>query len=805
MYNLLNDFEELKQLVIDDKNDSGPGASTRNRYPIRFVLLDDFVQCGKLVAFLQSEVRTVVRSVADWVDHKYPDLMVTYTNLASRIQETVHLGQDQVIAPFSELARFYDNVEHKTFEVLIKTIKAIEATPEAVARHQRVYIPIVGLEGKMECFAKDSQCSIWRLKTESPHDFYRLILTNGTTYDVRGLDERYNVVHNISQWLSVWQYPDHLIKPDMICCSPSIFANAVFAQPDNAFAFVKCDNAYDFLVKGLKLDFMGIDFVPDELDDWNCLAAQIELDPHFNFGKYVEAYFNVNGLDNYKVFIKQWLDNQGKHERWLLARYYLAKTKEGDYLRKLLLMAKSFSGNDFIEQLALDMPAGEDDIKVRDWCLKEAVKKHVTLRDEAQGEVLDRLVKTADKYNATSALKYFTGVTDREKELAIFWLGKGKIQKEQIKPFFPDLFCYLSDEAKIDCNVPQWFNDYFAAYKEAKVRNVYTDGVKSLIADINASDVAFDKWYQTLSTTRTLLLVRKDIDVFYWIDGLGTDWITLVDEIVKEHNQNGIFLTEVMIARALLPTVTGVNKPDLQKLTPDGTELEKSGDLDALAHQSTNVWPKVIVEEIQKVRDIVERILDKYNGKKIAIISDHGLTYLSQLCGGLNLTGVKSDHHGRVAVKNDGRWTADHNYVILDDGKTACALNHASLCGKVPKGQGTHGGCTPEEVLVPIFVISGQNSVITWTAHLLSHELSGANPRLKVSFKNLPDDGAPFVVYNNRSYQLHRVAGGDVFESAPLQLDSAVSKVTVSVGRDSVEFDLNIRSGATENDLFAGF
>ena len=35
-------FEELKALVEEDKNINGLGAATANRYPIRFVLFDNF-------------------------------------------------------------------------------------------------------------------------------------------------------------------------------------------------------------------------------------------------------------------------------------------------------------------------------------------------------------------------------------------------------------------------------------------------------------------------------------------------------------------------------------------------------------------------------------------------------------------------------------------------------------------------------------------------------------------------------------------------------------------------------------------
>ena len=753
MYKELTNFDDLIQLVRDDKESRGVNATTLNRYPLRFVLFDDFKQCSEFVDFVQYEVGAVVQSVDKWMDQSYPDVMLTYTQLAEHIKNYIResKGADCMIAPFSELARFYDNEENKTFEALLKTIKAIEALPEALEKCQRVYIPIVGLEGKMEPFSKDSQIVIWRLKTPEQHFTYRLILTDGETYNVKGLENKYTVVNNIIEWLSVWKDAERQTNQNIICTSGSVFANARYARPDNAFTFVICNDAFEFLTKGLKLKFGGIEYKKEEEDYWEVLASHIDI----------------------------------------------------YYIRKILLETKYLVGNDFIEQMAMNFTSSLDEIRIRKYCLMEAAKKHITMRNEVQSTVTKRLEAIADKYGgATSALKYFTGISDREKELAITWLGKGLITIDKIQHLYPDLFSYMSEPIGVSLNGAEWITSYFEAYKRAKISNTYTEDIKTEIEKVNANEITFDSWYQDFSTTRTLMINRHDIDVYYWIDGLGIDWIPLIKKIINERNQNGIYLNEVKVARAILPTKTSVNKPDLQKLLPEGDVLQKSGDLDALAHQSTNLWPNIIVEEIQKVREIIEEILDKYNGKKIAIISDHGLTYLSQLCKGLGLSCVESDHHGRIAKRTSGIWTKDDNYMVLDDGITACALNHKSLCDKVPKGQGIHGGCTPEEVLVPIFIISNREIAIDWSAELLTTEISGANPQLRYEIKNVKATDVPYVLYDGRQYKLHRIEG-DVFESEPLLINPAEKVVAITIGNKSIENEIEISAGAVEDDPFA--
>ena len=804
MYKELTNFDDLIQLVRDDKESRGVNATTLNRYPLRFVLFDDFKQCSEFVDFVQYEVGAVVQSVDKWMDQSYPDVMLTYTQLAEHIKNYIResKGADCMIAPFSELARFYDNEENKTFEALLKTIKAIEALPEALEKCQRVYIPIVGLEGKMEPFSKDSQIVIWRLKTPEQHFTYRLILTDGKTYNVKGLENKYTVVNNIIEWLSVWKDAERQTNQNIICTSRSVFANARYARPDNAFTFIICNDAFEFLTKGLKLKFGGIEYKKEEEGYWEVLASHIDS-RDFDFTAYVCNYFNVSVLSDYKTFIKLWLGNNGKFERWLIARYYQSHVFEGDYIRKILLETKYLVGNDFIEQMAMNFTSSLDEIRIRKYCLMEAAKKHITMRNEVQSTVTKRLEAIADKYGgATSALKYFTGISDREKELAITWLGKGLITIDKIQHLYPDLFSYMSEPIGVPLNGAEWITSYFEAYKRAKISNTYTEDIKTEIEKVNANEITFDSWYQDFSTTRTLMINRHDIDVYYWIDGLGIDWIPLIKKIINEKNSNGIYLNEVKVARAILPTKTSVNKPDLQKLLPDGDVLQKSGDIDALAHQSTNLWPNIIVEEIQKVREIIEEILDKYNGKKIAIISDHGLTYLSQLCKGLGLSCVESDHHGRIAKRTSGIWTKDDNYMVLDDGITACALNHKSLCDKVPKGQGIHGGCTPEEVLVPIFIISNREIAIDWSAELLTTEISGANPQLRYEIKNVKATDVPYVLYDGRQYKLHRIEG-DVFESEPLLINPAEKVVAITIGNKSIENEIEISAGAVEDDPFA--
>lgn len=806
MYSEFNTFEELERQIIDDHEATGMDYTTRNRYPIRFVLLDNFRDCSRFVDFVQKSTGAVVESVDKWIDPDYPDLMITHSELAERIAAYIRdmKTANCVIAPFSELARFYDNEEHKEFDALLKTIKAIEATAQGAERAQRVYIPIVGLEGKMETFKRDTQSLIWRLHTDDRKLNYRLILTDRETFGVRGLDQHYTVVRSVSEWLNVWKDADKQVTPNIICTSRAIFANQRYAQPDNAFTFTPCRDAYEFLTKGLQLSFGGLTHALADDEYWATLAQRIDLTHGFSFDAYVKNYFGCTDLNHYETFIRLWLEHPSGFERWLVARYYQLQLKGEDYICRVLTKTTSLTGNDFIEKMALYLSESDTDTAVRQYCLRRAAHAGVVLQESVASALVGRLKNIASERTAPTALRYCTGISPQEYELIVDWLGRGLIRVEQIREVYPDLYHYCASPLGLSGNVPDWLAPYIAAYKHAKVSNEYTQEVAELIARLNASEVSFDAWYQRFSTTRTLLQGRSDIDLYYWVDGLGVDWIPLIKEIVREKNDQGVYLNDIKIARALLPSKTDINRVDLQKLQPGGEPLTKVGDLDALAHQSQNAWPNTLIKELNLIRNIIEEIIQKYNGKKVAIISDHGLSYLPQLCQGLGLTGVESDHHGRIATRATGTWTTDEHYMRLEDGRTACALRHKALCNKVPKGQGSHGGATPEEVLVPIFILSSDKNGATWSVELLTHELQGTNPVVQFRIKNLPTVEVPVLEYNGQQYELHAV-GGDVYESSRLVVDENCENLSLTISDARYSYSVDVSAGAHEEDIFGGF
>lgn len=664
MFQTFDNMEALMQAVEKDKNATGASAFTANRYPIRFVLFDNFRDCYEFV----SQSNVFFQSIDLWLNNEFPDAIVTHSDLATKIRDYAKdCSLDSVIAPFSELARFYNNKTGNEFNSLISTIKSVESSQNNYDDHRRVYIPIVGLYGKMSKFNEDSQSTIWYLKSADHQSNYHLILTNGTVYGIKNLESRYTVVKNVTEWINVWKDGD--VKQTIICTSRSIFANAEYAQPDNAFDYTTCNNVHDFLVKGLGLQLDIVEYQTVEDDYWKKLVTEIDIN-NFNLATFFNSRYEIHELAHFDIFYKIWFREKDSYSRWLLSAYYTYRFCNKGYICSVLRECNNYSNPEFVQHLLLtifDEGHSVDELEERNVGLKAAVHQNITVPDNVQELLMEKIHDVEEKMGARYAFQYLTLATEAEKEEIIKWFAAGKVEADDVRKVYPDLYNYIQPTFGTRDAEQAWCLAYLDQYKKAKLANTYTPEVESVILEKNANEVTFNTWYNQFKTVRTNFNMRSDIQVYFWIDGLGLDWIPFVTEIIRERNQDNFYLNEVYIARATLPTVTDINKIELQKLA--GGSLDKYGDLDGDSHK-VRPYPSYIIDDMAKVREVINHILDENPGKKIAIVSDHGISYMSQLRPGLNLSGIKGHHGGRYATWNSGKAVSDEKYKILDDQNT---------------------------------------------------------------------------------------------------------------------------------------
>lgn len=802
MYKEFDTIEDLYQWIEEDKNWTGAEANQFNRYPLRFVLFENFHDFRAFVDECQNH-SVFVQSMEGWMAEGCDDQMLTNSQLARRFKEYVENipVNDFVIAPFSEVTRFYENEKYAEFDSLLKTIRLIEASEDAQQNHQRIYVPIIGMQSKMGKFKNDPNIHIWEYHSDNNGDTYQLILSRGTTYGVHGLGNAYTLCPDLKHWISLWKNGTG-IKQRIICTSKTIFDNAHCAQPDNAFEYTVCTNAYEFLKDGLGLDITTLDIDEEDLPYWEMLANEIDIDD-FSFGNFINERFNAFSLENEKDFVQVWFEYKDAYSRWLLKMYYLNKRDNMTYLCRVLTNCKTQSTSELFSQMAIqifDEPFSNGAINQRLVFLEEASQHGAKITDMAEQKLKAKLgaIAANPSLGVAMAMKYMTPLTVSEQELIITWLGQGRIERKEIKNLFPHLY-YYTDPFSLQVDKDNlWINDYFETYRDAKIANRLTDKVSFFIKEKNASSTTFMAWHDQFKTVKTILYHREDIDVFYWIDGLGVDWIPFIVQIIKKHQVDGAFLNEIYVAIAELPTCTANNKVKLEELASG--QLKKLGNIDSYAHDH-KTYPSYLIKEFEIVEKCITDLLSQYNGKKIAIVSDHGISYLSQLASGMNLVNIDSDHSGRCGEWVQGSASKDNKYLVLEDGRTICALTHSSLTNKTPMGLGAHGGATPEEVLVPIIIISGKKNASNISTELMTTEVIATSPVLRYRIKGISSIDTPVIKYDDTEYRLHHIGNG-IYESERLNLVDTARKVTIIIG-DYKQIDtLSVNTGVDEDDLF---
>lgn len=803
MYKEFGSLEDLYQEIETDKNWTGAESSLRNRYPIRFVLFENFGDFGEFVQVCQDH-DVYVQSIEKWMKEGQDDKLITYSQLAALFESYIKSlpANDFVIAPFSEITRFYDNMRYAEFDSLLKTIRLIQSPEEAQSGHQRIYVPIIGMQSKVSKFKDDPNIHIWEYHSGTEYDNYHLILTNGTTYGVKGLEERYTLCEDLRHWIALWKNVGAKIKPQIICTSKCIFANSDNAQPDNAFKYTVCNNAFEFLTEGLGINLGKLSLREEDMPYWEELASCIDV-TDFDFDVFVNQRFNTLNLNDENAFVQTWFEYKDTFSRWLLKTYFVWKSGERSYLIRVLENVTSLSTSDLFSQIAthiFDEPLDEASIGQRLSLLKEAKRQHVQIKSLAEQKVKAKLSAMAadPERGPLFAMKYMSPLTLSEQCLMVEWVGQGKIEKNDIKNLFPELYAYLLPSSIKAGKGNGWTNEYFQEYCLSKVGNQETGSLAKKLKELNGSQVSFETWRDGFKTVKTLMHNRQDIDIYYWIDGLGVDWIPFMTQVIDKHKADGVFLNEIYVAASELPTVTSVNKTKLDELA--NGKLEKIGDVDKFAH-TQKTYPAYLVKEFRIVEDAISKVLSLYNGKKIAFVSDHGISYMAQFGAGLNLAGVETDHAGRCGHWLKGSAQTDNNYIVLDDGQTLCSLNNNSLSAKTPMGQGAHGGATPEEVLVPIIIVSNQKNANAYSAKLQSSEIVASSPVVRYTIKGLSSIDTPFVTYNDVDYALHNI-GGDVYESERLNLVNTSTRIILHIGDFKQTDNLSINTGAQEDDLF---
>jgi hypothetical protein len=522
-----------------------------------------------------------------------------------------------------------------------------------------------------------------------------------------------------------------------------------------------------------------------------------------SFTELVKKHLNLPVLND-KTVTRRWIENEDNFEKWLLKAYILnQEDRKEKYLYKAVRGIGDVDNHTFAKSLWLtifDQKKPIPYIDERMTLLREIYNtKYIPLSRETENQVEKNLSKIKEESLKQDII---TGILPFEKRLLLQKFVERHFNKvDSVREKYPYLFHY-SSETGFDGlqNAQDWIGEYFKEYKIAKLSNQYTETIDNQIHKVNADSKSFYNWYYSFEPVKEILK-GLEIDQIICIDALGLEWVSLIEYFFK---QKGYRVEKTLVGRVNLPSITEYNK----------YKADHIQDFDKQLHLDHFYYPESIIKEIEKLIEILETrvILDK--DTSAAIISDHGASALSRL-------GAKNPHKFPDA-KHDGRYmklTPGVNFEKkpdyidyktddpdLKENQYILALNHNSLNRKPSKE--VHGGCTPEEVLVPVIIISNKKRPPKKTHYEIQYEIQPdtfeilkKHPVISLSIKPRPHE-KPFLSdeLKNR-YELTLDAGENMWKTELKKAAVGKHAFDLKIGRFKKQLIINI-SGFIEEDLF---
>lgn len=805
---LFKAFEELTKEIIRDKESRDMLAQ---RYPVRFIMLNNFNEFKVLAKFM-ANIGVDTLDLENLIDEGEDDTWITKDMLKSAIKAC---KSSTFISPFSELVRFYNDDDFRGFFNEIMLLEDVYNT------QKRVYIPLIGLQNRFTDFLNhfariQESAPIWRYDAEPQ------------SVDVYFAKYKDFILPNVSiqcqldtlrDWLMFWkkQAPQKRI----ICTSTPIAAKHKYSKPDNIFNFTRIANAYEFMTQFLELKF-PFGYVEEEKTFWEQLLEGLDKNQleNFTFESFVRTSFNKVKFDAADI-IGEWTNNNATpYHRWLL-KHYVQHTNFAEqypYVGLCVEAVLSLSDESQLTNMIVSRILYSDIPTNR--LSSYAAERRGIIRDNQF--VFEQLVSADDqqwlfertkeifqnKGDLNFAIDLCTGVFNFEQKLLMSWSVHNPNNNNlsaAVCNFYPEYAAYLTTNKPSHCKLEhEWAINYIKAYKRAKMEDKYLDEVADCIRAKNNSAANFYKWYFEFDESHSVLAemeanVAYRPDAVYWIDGLGVEFLSYILYLV-EHEHTTMKVVRSQITRSYLPSSTYHNRFD-------GDLVKKFGALDELGHDSHGYKQyDTLMEELKVIKKILREILDTCRNKKctVAIVSDHGLSCLSRKAPSKKYDG-DFEHEGRYIRTTDEALT-DPDYLVHqneEDGqKYKVALTHSSL-SKVPTHQ-VHGGCTPEEVLVPFILLSNKDltNCIKYQIKATGDDIMLSNPVVHVTV--IPEPESVLLTCEGKTYKMDRVGT----QWTTLLQNVREGKHTLDIqpaGSESTEIEIRIVgvSGNTDiNEMF---
>lgn len=797
-------FDELTHEIMCDKESSDMLAQ---RYAVRFIMLNNFNEFKELAKFM-SNIGVDSLDLESLIDEDDDDTWITIDSLKEAIKKC---KVSTFVTPFSELVRFYKEEEFRGF---FNEMMLLEETRNP---QKRIYIPLIGLQNRFSDFLNhfgriEESAPIWRYDAEPQS--VEVFLTKYKNFELSNEDVQCKL-KSLKDWLKFWkvQAPQQRI----VCTSVPISAKYKYSKPDNIFNFTKIESPYDFMTQFMEISF-PFDYSEEDREYWDKLLGSIGKSnmSSFSFETFTRSYFNKVTMTASDV-ISEWLNTSNSaFDRWLLKQYVLHTSFNNDYPYIAVCMEGVLDLNDenqlpyYIATRLLYEPLTNSNFELyakerRNIIVDNCSIFNNVITQNEQSWIFDRTKEMFQQsQNLNLVIDICTGVFDFEKILLMGWYihnPNNKKLDKSIEKLYPEFKAYIVSTKPSHFRIEnEWCIDYFVKYKNAKLLDKYTDKITQYIREKNESAKTFYKWYYEFENSHSMLAevccnpIYKP-DKVYWIDGLGVEFLSYLLYLIEAEKSN-IKVIRSQITRSDIPSSTYHNRFE-------GENVQKFGALDELGHDSHMYkYLYTLKEELKVLKDIVHEIIGDCKKQQctIAIVSDHGLSCLSRKATSKKYEG-KYEHEGRY-IKTTTDALSDPDYLVHKNEKDGenykVALTHSSL-SKAPTHQ-VHGGCTPEEVLVPFILLSNKNvpGSIKYEIKLSPDDIMISNP--VVSLTIIPEPTGVTLTCEGKVYKLDRV--GMQWTTILQDIKEGSHKIQIKPdGANSLQLTINVLGISGDTDI----
>ncbi len=825
------DLEFVKQAIIEDKAKT---TSSYRRYPVRFLFME-------LNNNTQDEILDLVKSgngelleLSDYIMKK-DDGWLTKSRFMQIINSHVSKDKDTYVVGFSEMIRFYSKKEIESTVLSLFDIENADIM-DAGSSIRRIFFVCFSMMDNVynvlhNCFARKELINPFINSDFTLSGKYREICFVSDEYSS---NIKENKIKTTVEWIGLWRNSQIIdfSKPIWVC-SASLFEWHRKASPDNAFQIDVVKNTKQYIQKVIHCDIC-FDYVESEDYLWKEFLDDFEKNSPLSSIK--EIIHKCTGADPEKIesLAGKLLNSDSVYEKWLISNYVKAYLSE-TFLERVLRYVtnntnKEFLLNVWVQGYRISNPAmlqerlliiQELNRYTNSFIPEDEIRKEITLGvsqaleipisiDETQYGInyidicnsneisKDEMSSRVTSYYTKFFKPAFTGLSSVEKEFLINLSSFGLIEKNELQVIYPELYCYAYGTAdkmvaeKPECSI------YLEEYRKSKISNSDTPFLSRYYTEGHANAEKLYELYYSLPKQDVLVEKKRNDDTdIYVIDGVGAEYISLINELIKRNSYEIEFCT---YASAHLPTITDVNKSYLNRIPYKKWIVDFDRDVIHGDYYHSNINLRKAFDYLS---NIIKNIISESFGRRIIITADHGATARAKWVETpKKYSFTEADHEGRCCkIENKSDYESTSDYIVFEDelnsdNKYLISLNENSLNNR-PKYE-DHGGATIEELLVPVIVAGPQRPITKTSYKVFAEKLTVSGLDKTVEFTIQPEtDSAVVLEENGSKHTLTKEDGMYITE-----LDSGrVQRISVLIGDKLFEFETeNIATKNMEGD-----